>query len=89
MLPSALSQVAAQALYLALMVSAPILLVAAAVGLVSGLLQAATQARDPSLSALPKVAGVGLCLLLLGGWMSSQIVSFTAQLFSALPALVP
>ena len=37
---------------------------------------------------MPKVVGVGVALLLCGNWMMHTLVSFTQDLFAALPAML-
>jgi flagellar biosynthetic protein FliQ len=75
------------ALSLALLLSAPALLAAAAAGLVSGVLQGATQVQDASLSLVPKLFAVALTLLLLGPLLGERLVGFTAELWSSLAEL--
>ncbi len=87
--PAELTRLTAEALYLVLLVSAPALIVALAVGLVLGLLQAVTQVQEQTLSFVPKLVAVALVLSATGTWMSSEIVRFTDALWRAIPALVP
>ncbi len=46
------------------------------VGLVVGVLQAATQVNDPAVGALPRLAVAGLVCALLGGWMAERLAAF-------------
>lgn len=71
-----------EALVTALVVAAPILFVALAVGLITALLQAATQIQDQAVSAVPKLIGCGLALLALSGWMVAKLVSFAQAMFA-------
>jgi flagellar biosynthetic protein FliQ len=87
--PAELTRLTAEALYLVLLVSAPALVVALAVGLVLGLLQAVTQVQEQTLSFVPKLVAVALVLSATGTWMSSEIVRFTDTLWRAIPAWVP
>lgn len=84
-----LTRLAAESLYLALWVSAPALGAALVVGTVIAMLSAATQVQEQSLSFVPKLVGVSLVLAAAGGWMASQLVGFTDQLWTAIPTLVP
>lgn len=70
------------------MLAAPLLLPALVVGLLVGMFQAATQINEMTLSFIPKVAIVGLVLILLGPWMLSTLLSFTKELFENIPALI-
>lgn len=71
------------ALLLALLVSLPVVGVAALVGLVVAAFQAATQLQDPTIAHLPRLVAVALALVVIGPWMGSEIAGF------ALEALAP
>lgn len=88
MSPDELTRLIVESLYLVLWVSAPVLGVALVIGLLVAVLSAATQIQEPSLAFVPKLVGVALVLAVLGSWMASQLVTFTDQLFRAIPALV-
>lgn len=88
MSPDELTRLIVESLYLVLWVSAPVLGAALVIGLVVAVLSAATQIQEPSLAFVPKLVGVALVLAVTGSWMASQLVSFTDQLFRAIPALV-
>jgi flagellar biosynthetic protein FliQ len=76
-----LISLAQQALLLSLVVSLPVLAVAAAVGLIGAIFQAATQVQDSALGHFPKFVAVTLALALLGPWMGRQILSFSLRAF--------
>jgi flagellar biosynthetic protein FliQ len=78
-----LVSLAQQALLIAVLVSLPVLAVAAAVGLVSSLIQAATQVQDAALSHFPKFIAVCVALALAGPWMGRQVVGFALLAFGA------
>ena len=86
---SQLTSLIAESLYLVLLVSAPVLAVALLIGMTVSVLSAATQVQEQSLTFVPKLVGVSLALALTGGWMASQLVVFTDQLWRSIPALVP
>lgn len=79
------ARVAREALYLAILVSAPALLAALVVGLVVGVVQTVTQLQESTLSFVPKMAAVLLVLAVLGPWMGSELVRFTTVLWSSIP----
>lgn len=72
---------AQQALLLSLLVSLPVLVVAAAVGLLSAIFQAATQVQDAALGHLPKFVAVTIALALVGPWMGRQVLGFAVRAF--------
>jgi flagellar biosynthetic protein FliQ len=76
-----------QALWATLLVSAPLLGVALVVGLVIGIVQAATSINEMTLSFIPKVIAMGLAILLFGSWMLGTLVEFTRAIFQRIPAL--
>ena len=88
MTPDDLSRLIVEALYLALLVSAPALGAAVLTGAAVGLLSATTQIREPSLTYAPKLVAVTVALAVAGSWMASRLVGFTDQLWRAIPALV-
>ncbi len=70
------------------MLTAPMLIPALIVGIVVGMFQAATQINEMTLSFIPKVAVVGIALIVFGSWMLTVLVSFTRELFENIPALI-
>lgn len=74
-----------EGLLLVLIVSAPPLLAVLAVGLVVGVLQAATQIQDQTLTVVPKLVVVLLVLVALGPVLAAQVVRFAQALFLAIP----
>lgn len=70
------------------MLAGPLLIPALAVGLLVGMFQAATQINEMTLSFIPKVAIVGVVLVVAGPWMLTTLLSFTRELFENIPALI-
>jgi len=60
-------------------VGGPIFLVMLGVGLVMGILQAATQINDTAVGFLPRAAAAAACLWLAGGWMMERMSGYLAQ----------
>lgn len=81
-------QVAREALYVAMLVSAPVLLAALGLGLIIGMFQAATQIQEMTLSFIPKLIAMGLAIMLAGPWMLGVLVDFTKRLYHSIPGLV-
>ena len=80
--PADLAAQAQEALLLSVAVSLPVVAVAAVVGLVVAVFQAATQIQDVTLSHLPRFLAVAGALALLGPWMGGQIAIFAAHIFA-------
>ncbi|MCX7379201.1 MAG: flagellar biosynthesis protein FliQ [Alphaproteobacteria bacterium] len=70
-----------------LYVGGPPLLAALAVGMIVSLFQAATQINEQTLAFVPKVAVIGLTLMVLGSFMMATLSSFTLTLFDRLVAV--
>lgn len=75
-------QIANQALYLIIKTSAPVLLVSLVIGLTVSIFQTVTSIQEQTLTFVPKIVGVFLAIMLLGGWMLSSISDFMTQLWS-------
>ena len=76
-----------QALWTAVLISAPLLGVALAVGLVIGILQAATSINEMTLSFIPKLLALALVSLAFGSWQLSVLIDFTRSIFERIPTL--
>jgi flagellar biosynthetic protein FliQ len=63
------------------LVAAPILLAALAIGLVIGLVQAATSVNEQTLTFVPKLAAVALVLVLFGASMMALVSDFMQEIF--------
>ena len=88
MTPETVMTMGRQAMEVTLMVAAPMLLVALAVGLVVSIFQAATQINEATLSFIPKLIGIFIALIIAGPWMLSIMLDYMRQLFSGSPGMV-
>lgn len=82
MSPATLLEQAQNALLLSVAVALPVLAVAAVVGLVVAVFQAASQIQDPTIAHLPRLLAVIAALVVLGPWMGSQIGAFAERMLS-------
>jgi len=80
--------VARDALWLLMLIAAPVLLAELVTAFAISLFQAATQILEPTLSFVPKLIVVLLVLALLGGWMGGQLVEFARGMLTDFPGLV-
>jgi flagellar biosynthesis protein FliQ len=76
------------ALWMLLMVAAPILLVILIVGVVISVLQAATQINESTLSFVPKILAAVATLALAGPWMLTQLVEYIQRMLLSIPGAV-
>lgn len=88
MTPETVMKIGQHALEMALMLAAPMLLAALAIGLLVGVLQAATQINEMTLSFIPKLLGTSAVLMIAGPWMLKELVSYTRQLIQSIPSLI-
>ena len=88
MTPESIMEIGQHALYVAMLVAAPLLLTALTVGLLVGVIQAATQINEMTLSFIPKLIAMALVALIAGPWMLRLLVQYTAQLIESLPGAV-
>jgi flagellar biosynthetic protein FliQ len=71
-----------QTLILALVVSAPMLLIGLAVGVLVSLLQAVTQIQEQTLSFVPKITAMVASAILLMPWIGNRLMEYSAAMFS-------
>ena len=71
-----------------LLLSAPVLVVALAVGLLTAMLQAVTSIRDMTLGMVMKLVAVGVTMLIFGGWMLQIALAFTLEIFHHMQTMV-
>lgn len=76
-----------QTLETGLLMIAPVLIVAMAMGLLVSLFQAVTSMRDMTLNMAVKIAAVGVTLLIAGGWMMHILLGFTHDIFDMAKSL--
>lgn len=88
MTPESVMSIGQQALQITMLVAAPVLLAALAVGLLVSVFQAATQINEMTLSFIPKLLVMFVVLIVLGPWMLTIMMDYTKRLFSSIPGLV-
>ena len=75
--PETVLDIGREALWLAVLLAGPMLGAALAVGLFIGVIQAATQIQEMTLSFIPKLLALVIVLFIIGPWMLRIIVTFT------------
>ena len=68
----------------AMLISAPVLLVALVSGILVSLFQAVTSMRDMTLGVVVKIGAVGITILISGGWMLQILMGFTKEVFDTI-----
>jgi flagellar biosynthetic protein FliQ len=76
-----------QTIWVTILISAPLLGVALAVGLFIGIIQAATSINEMTLSFIPKLLVMAMALALFGSWQLVTLVDFARSIFGRIPTL--
>ena len=74
--------IAKDALFTIIITSAPILLISLVIGLVISIFQTVTSIQEQTMTFVPKIIGIFLGLMLLGGWMLENMVTYMETLWS-------
>jgi flagellar biosynthetic protein FliQ len=77
-----------QALRMAALLAGPILMALLVVGLVIGILQAATSVNESTVSFIPKLIIFGVVLLLIGPVTLTLFTDYMRELLTRIPGLV-
>ncbi|AFT67574.1 MAG: flagellar biosynthesis protein FliQ [Cycloclasticus pugetii] len=88
MTPDSVMNLGEQALQVTVLLSAPILLSALAIGFIVAMFQAATQINEQTLSFVPKLLITVVVLSIAGPWMLRLIINFTRQTYLSIPDLI-
>ena len=80
--------VAQQALWVLALACAPILLPALIVGLVLGMIQAATSINEATLTFVPKLIVIAIALAISGSAILILLADFTREIFARIPDIV-
>ena len=76
-----------EGLLLALLLAAPMLVAALLAGVISGLVGAFTQIQDPSVSLVPRVAAVGISIVVFAPSIARQLDAFATRLWPLVTAV--
>jgi flagellar biosynthetic protein FliQ len=71
-----------------LKVAAPMLLVGLVIGLAISIFQAVTQIQEQTLTFIPKIVGLVAVVAIAGPWMLDTVVTWTQELWAAIPQYV-
>ncbi len=80
-------QVGTEAMWTAVRLGAPVLIVALVVGLGIALFQAVTQIQEQTLVFVPKILAIIAAIAISGPWMMNTMVAFTRNLFLSIPTI--
>ena len=88
MTPETVITVGEHALVVTSTIAAPLLLAALVSGVVIGMLQAATQINEMTLSFIPKLLALVATIFLTGHWMLQTLIDYTRSLFESIPGML-
>lgn len=71
-----------QTLFLALVVSAPMLVIGLVIGIVVSLLQTITQIQEQSLTFVPKIVAMVAAAVVLMPWIGQRVLEYATTMFS-------
>lgn len=75
-------EIASQAIYTIIMVSAPLLLVSLIIGLIISIFQTVTSIQEQTLTFVPKILAVFVGMMIFGSWMLTQLTEYITDLWS-------
>jgi flagellar biosynthetic protein FliQ len=85
MTPEFVRGILAEMFKVTLLVAGPPLLVGLVVGILVGFFQTITQIQEFTLTFVPKMLAVFICLFLMMSWMSNKLITFTTNLIEQIP----
>jgi flagellar biosynthetic protein FliQ len=84
---SSVIDLAREAMWVTIMVSAPLLAVVLVIGVLIGIVQAATSINEMTLSFIPKLIGLALAIVICGNWQIAVLVDYARGMFQRIPTL--
>ncbi|MEO0589878.1 MAG: flagellar biosynthesis protein FliQ [Pseudomonadota bacterium] len=84
---AALLALADQTLWVTALIVGPVLIAALLVGLIVGIIQAATSVNEQTLTFVPKLAIIAVVFVLLGGTMMALLSDFLREIFAQVAAI--
>lgn len=70
-----------EGLFVVLKTAAPPLIVSLVIGLAISIFQTVTSIQEQTLTFVPKIVGMFLCLMLLGSWMLNNMTTYMTDLW--------
>ncbi len=88
MTPEVAVDLVRDALWLTAMIVAILVVPSLLVGLLVAMFQAATQINEQTLSFLPRLLVILICLIVLGPWLVRELMEYTETLIMNIPQLI-
>lgn len=74
--------IASQAIYTIIVVSAPLLLVSLIIGLIISIFQTVTSIQEQTLTFVPKILAIFVGMMIFGSWILTQLTEYITDLWS-------
>jgi flagellar biosynthesis protein FliQ len=81
-------QLGREALYMVMLVSAPMLGLGLIVGVVVSIFQATTQIQEQTLAFVPKILATFVAILIFGPWILGMMVDYAREMFSSFQMVI-
>ncbi len=88
MTPGDAISIGREAIFVALVAAAPVLILSMVVGLLVSIFQAVTQIQEPTLAFIPKIIVSAFALLFFGPFILALLTDFCSRVFSSMPNFV-
>ena len=88
MTPETIYTVGQEAMWVAVKLTAPVLLPSLIVGLIIAMFQAATQINEMTLTFIPKLIAIGIVMMAMGPWMLQMYLDYFQQLIRDIPEMI-
>lgn len=79
----AVLDVAIETIWTIIITSAPLLIISLIVGLVISIFQAVTSIQEQTLTFVPKILAIFICILIFGSFILNTIVDFMTELWNS------
>lgn len=83
MTPDRAVEMVREALILALLISAPLLIAGLVVGLIVSVVQAVTQLQEQTLTFVPKIVAMIAAAVIVMPWILGHLIDYARQMFTA------
>ena len=88
MTPAQIVGVGKEALFVAIQIAGPILLIGLVLGLIISIFQAVTQIQEMTLTFVPKLAALVVIVLLAGKSIAAVMINYTTRVIVTLPEMI-
>lgn len=81
-------EVGREALFMVMLVAAPMLGLGLIVGVIVSIFQATTQIQEQTLVFVPKIIATFVAILLFGPWILGMLVDYTREIFTSFNSVI-